>query len=84
MNLKEIKQILDSPQGKELKAYLLSRLGELRDIENVADCKTPTHQAVELKAQRKAFEKLKNILAEIMTIQEISGEKKEKDQFFAI
>ena len=83
MNLKAVKQTLDSDVGKPLKEYLLMQLKELRQIDNVKDYGTPTHQAIELKAQKKAFEKLRNILGEIMTIGEMDDTKKEKDQFWA-
>ena len=84
MNLKEIRQTLNSELGKPLKDYLLSRLKELREIDNIKEESSPTHQAIELKAQKKAYEKLKDILGEIMTIEEMNEEKTEKDQYFSI
>jgi len=83
MNLKELKQTLNSNVGKPLKEYLTLQLQELRNIDNVKDCETPTHQAIELKAQKKAFEKVRSILEKIMTIEEMDDSKKEEDNYFA-
>ena len=84
MNLKKIKETLDSAVGKELRDYLLVRLKELKSIDSIKIYKTPTHQAIELKAQKKAFKKLRDILGEIMTIEETDDTKREKDEFYAM
>jgi len=84
MNLKRIKETLDGEVGKELREYLLVKLGELKNIDSIESYKTPTHQTIELKAQKKAFKKLRGILGEIMTIQEVNDAKREKDEFYAM
>ena len=76
MDLNSIKKTLNSGSGKALKKHLLIRLYELKDIENIKDIDTPTHQALEVKAQKKAYLKLKEIFEELMTFDE---EMKEKD-----
>ena len=70
------KHFLNSSAGKELKEYLTARLLELRDIENVIDIATPTNQAIELRAQKRAYRKLREILSDIMTL---CAETKTKD-----
>jgi len=80
--MSNIKEILNSEAGKELKGYLLVKYNELKDISNVKDCKSASAQAVELKAQKKAAEKLREILEKIMTFVETEAVDKEQDQYF--
>lgn len=83
MNLQEIKQTLNSPAGKELKEYLLLKLRELKNIDNIKRYKTEKSQIIEVDSQQKAYDKLKEILGEIMTIGEINDTKPEKDRYDA-
>lgn len=55
----------------ELREFLSSRLDELRDIANVKEYSTAQDQAVELKAQLKAYKKLSIILSEIITLHDL-------------
>ena len=80
--MSNIKEILNSEAGKELKGYLLVKYNELKDISNVKDCKSASAQAIELKAQKKAAEKLREILEKIMTLVETEAIDKEQDQYF--
>jgi len=84
MNPKLIKEILNSGAGKELKEYLLLKLRELKDIDNIKRFKTEKAQIIEVDSQQKAYDKLKEILEEIMTISEIDTKKPEKDQFYSM
>ena len=77
----EIKKILDSSAGAPLKDFLLGKLEELRDIENISEKDTAAHQALELKAQKRAFLKLKEILNVIMTFSEEIEAKDPRDSF---
>lgn len=72
----DIKKVLDSSAGKALKDFLLTHLMALCDINAVKEKDTPTHQAVELKAQKRAYAKLKEIYDEIMTL---SGDVEQRD-----
>jgi hypothetical protein len=83
MNPKKIKEQLDSPTGKDLKDYLLFRFYELKSIDNIKEFKTPTHQSIEIKSQRRAFKKLEAILSELMTIEDLSDVKSEQDSYYA-
>jgi hypothetical protein len=74
--LNQIKATLDSDSGKALKDYLLLKLAELRDISNIKPIAAPTAFSVEAKAQEKAYQKLKEILGDVMTF---GAEVKEKD-----
>jgi len=84
MNPKLIKEILNSGAGKELKEYLLLKLRELKDIDNIKRFKTEKAQIIEVDSQQKAYDKLKEILEEIITISEIDTKKPEKDQFYSM
>ena len=77
----ELKVYLNSSAGKQLKGYLLARLEELNGIESLREIDTPTHQAIELKAQRRAYLKLKEIYSEIMTLSEEPKKKDPRDSF---
>lgn len=81
MNLDSIKSTLNSEVGRSLKEYLQERLEELKDIDNIKDIETPTNQAVEIKAQKKAYNKLKAILAELMTFSEKPKVKDKRDSY---
>ncbi len=81
MDLEQIKKALNSGSGRALKRYLLTRLYELRDIENVKDVDNPEHQALETKAQKRAYLKLKEIYDEILTFEEQSREKDPRDSY---
>ena len=77
-----IKTMLDSSAGKALKKLLLGYLYELQDIENLKEIDTPTHQAIELKAQRRAYLKLREIFNEIMTVGTDARSKDPRDDYY--
>lgn len=79
--MEQIKKILDSSSGKALKTYLVSKLNELRDIDNIGDKDTAVNQSLEVKAQKRAYKKLKEILSEIMTFSEDRKKKDPRDSF---
>lgn len=81
MNLEEIKKVLDSGTGMVLKEYLFSKLNELKSIDNLKEKDVASHQSVELKAQKRAYNKLKEIMQEIMTFSENTREKDPRDSF---
>ena len=83
MRIQKIKETLDSEVGRDLKEYLLARLQELRNIDNIKEFKTPTHQAIEIKAQKRAYLKLNDIVGEIITVEDFDNTKKEKDRYDA-
>ena len=80
-DLIQIKQTLDSSSGRALKEYLYDRLLELRDIDNIREFATASVQSQEIKAQMRAYNKLKEILDKIMTIDSTTGEKDPRDSF---
>lgn len=65
--MNQIKEILDSPQGKVLKELLITRCEELKNIDNLSDKGNLEEKAVELSSQKKAYKKLKSILEEILS-----------------
>ena len=81
MNLEQIKRTLNSNSGRELKKYLLFKLNELKDIDNLKDLDTPTHFVIEVKSQVKAHKKLQEILGELMDIGQEIPEKKPEDSY---
>jgi len=81
MNPLAIKKFLDSGAGKSMKDFLLEKLSELKNIDNVQRFKTEKSQIVEIDSQQKAYNKLKEILGDIMTIDEINEKKPEKDEY---
>lgn len=78
---KNIKLFLNSSVGKELKDYIVDSINELKDIDNLEKYDTPTHQVIELKACKKAHDKLINILNRIMTFDEDVREKDTRDSY---
>jgi len=72
----DIRRVLDSSAGAPLKEFLLDKLDELRDIDNILEKDTAEHQALELKAQKRAYSKLKEIMEVVITF---SVEEKNND-----
>jgi hypothetical protein len=81
MDIEAIKKILNSGTGVALKEYLQSKLYQLKNIDNVSDKDTPSHQAIEIKSQKKAYLKLKEILQDIMDLSEETKEKDPRDNY---
>jgi hypothetical protein len=81
MELKEIKQTLNSGSGLALKEYLSAKLNELKSIDNISEKDVATHQVVEIKAQKRAYKKLKEIMQDIMTFSEETKPKDPRDSY---
>jgi len=81
MNIENVKTILNSQAGQDLKDYLISKLDELKDIDNLKDLDTPTYMVIEIKAQKKAYRKLKEIFEEITTFSEEPKKPDPRDSF---
>ncbi len=78
IDVESIKKTLDSSSGKAIKDFLISNLLELRNIESIDEKDTPTHQSIEVKAQKRAYKKLKDIFEQILTFSgDVSGKKDE-------
>jgi len=71
INIKDLKKTLAESTYKDLVEFLTIRLNELKNIENVQEYSKAQDQAVELKAQKKAYKKLSQILSEIITTHDI-------------
>jgi hypothetical protein len=83
MNIAVLKKILKTDAYLVLREYLTNKLMELRDIENIAEKDTPTHQAIELKSQKLAYKKLKDILDNLALIENIKlGKRDKRDDYF--
>ena len=83
MNPAEIKKVLNSEAGQAMKDFLIDELKELRQIDNLKEYETPTAQTIEIKSQKKAFNKVKDILEKLMTISDSEMEKPERDRYDA-
>lgn len=65
MNIKSIKKSLNSPAYKDLRKYLISEIVNLSNIEEIKDIDNPEDLAIEVKAQKKAAQKLKSIVGRL-------------------
>ena len=81
MDVQGVKKVLASDVGRPLKEYLQERLEELRNIETLREIDTPTHLAIEVKSQKKAFLKLREILKFIMDVEEEQKPKSPADSY---
>jgi hypothetical protein len=68
MDIDRLRQSLKGETYRDLCQFLNLKLEQLRSIDNVQEYSKAQDQAVELKAQKKAFKKLENILSEIITV----------------
>lgn len=79
--MEDIKRFLDSGTGLAMKEYLQARLDELKDIDNIKEINVATQQAIEVKAQKRAYDKLQDILKEIMTLSQPVKSKDPRDSY---
>lgn len=75
--MEELKNLLDSQSGKVLRDFLERKIMEMNDLRSVKEWPTPEAHAIEFKAQVRAVESLREILSEIMTIQDETISKKD-------
>lgn len=68
-DIKEIKSFVESGAGAKMKEYLQLRLTSLRSIERVRDLDDPVELAVDIKAQKKAYFIIRDILDDIMIVE---------------
>jgi len=68
--MNNLKQILDSDAGKELRDFIEAEYLVLRDINNIKECDNAQDQAIEFKANKKAQTILEGILSKIRTKEE--------------
>ena len=81
MDTSNIKKFLDSGAGSDMKDYLQSELDTLKYIDTINEKDVATQQAIELKAQKRAYKKLKTILEFIMTVSEDRKVRDPRDRF---
>ena len=85
MDPKELKKILNSEAGKPIKDFLLVHYLRLKSIDNIKDCDTIEEQALEIKAAKKAAEILKDILSQIVAIEDTEENTvAEEDKLFSL
>jgi len=65
--MNNLKQILDSDAGKELKDFINIEANRLRDINNLKEYSNAQDQTIEFKANKKALIILEAILRKIRT-----------------
>lgn len=81
--MENIRKLLDSGAGQEMKDYLESKLAELKSIDSINEKDVGTHQVIEVKAQKRAYVKLAEILSVIMTLSEPIKSKDSRDRYDA-
>lgn len=70
MNHTNIKKLLNSGTGAELKEFLIQEATKLNSIDNIKDIDDPTEIAIEIKAQKKALKMIRNIYSQILNWEE--------------
>ena len=66
-DLEQIKRVIKTDAFSELRKFLIYSILELSDIDEVKNLSNPIDQAVELKAQKKAYQKLVEMFSKIMS-----------------
>jgi len=79
MDITAFKKIFKSDAYLELRRYLTQKLLQLRNIDNLQE-----ETEVELKAQKKAYRILKNILDELNVLETLEKKKTDKDSYQVI
>ncbi|MFA6475731.1 MAG: hypothetical protein WCV88_06120 [Patescibacteria group bacterium] len=67
----KLKKVLQGEIYADLVKWLVLQITDMRDINNVRHCSKAADQAVELKAQVKAYERLHGIFSEIIEVPNI-------------
>ena len=80
MNPKAIKEILSTPAGKEFAKYLAEKAISLDTLEGI-DLNNPTEATIEMKARKRALNKLKKILSGLILGTESNKIKDKRDSF---
>lgn len=78
----KLKTLLQKPLYDDLVEWMSKQLRDLKNIDNVRELSKAQDQAVELKAQKKAYDKLEAIFSTIMWIKnepEPTGQDKKND-----
>jgi hypothetical protein len=76
MDITNIRKVLNSETGQDLRSYLLMRLDDLKRIDNMRISLNPIKTAIEVRATLKAFKKLTQIINELTSL---TGEIRKKD-----
>jgi len=74
----KLKRTLDSDTGQEMKQFLQIKAEELNSLEEVKDINDPVAYAVEVKACKKAYEKIKDILSYLLTWENANNKGRDK------
>jgi len=80
----KLKELLVQPLYEDLVSWISKQLRDLKNIDNVRDCSKAQDQAIELKAQKKAYDKLDAIFSTIMFIQKEEIPEKEKGNDYGV
>lgn len=72
-----LKQIIKAESGKHLKAFIEEKINELKNIDNLEVSLNPFKTTIELRAVKKAFKILTNILNELSDLEEETPTKPE-------
>ena len=75
----QIKKMLKSPEGKDLKDFLIEKADELKDLSNLPENLTDSAYGFEAKTNYKARMKIKKILEELLEF-ETSSKGRTKDK----
>lgn len=78
-NLDKLRKSLKGETFLELREFLMMHLDNLKSIDNIQEYSKAQDQAVELKAQKKAYKKLRLILEQIITLS-AESERQTKDR----
>lgn len=79
MELKEIKDFIESAAGKAVKQYFTEVRTSLRSMYRIKDLDDPIELAIELKAQKKALLIIEGILDDIMIVEREKVEKRPEE-----
>jgi uncharacterized protein YqgV (UPF0045/DUF77 family) len=76
MNLENIRRIINTDPGQDLKEFILSEINKLKDLDNIKVSLNPITTTIELRATEKAYRKLLDIYRLLVTV---SGDLQSKD-----
>lgn len=82
IDIKQLRKSLATDTFRDLREYLNLNLAQLKDIDEMHEYSKAQDQAIEFKAQKKAYKKLEKILSQLILIEETpdpDGQKREYD-----
>jgi len=84
MATKDLKKIIQSEAGRQLREFLVKHLNDIKNIDNIKEYSTIEEQAIEIKSQKRLKAKLEEIFTEIVDLETSLQPKPNEDKYYQL